>query len=192
MISIPRTVKYEAELDHQFKHTIMETSGCGEIWRCIQCGMCSATCPLSIYMDYTPRRIIAMVREGFKDEVLSSRTIWLCASCYGCTVVCPQNINITEIMYALKRHAIEEKKYPRNLPIPYLARAFFQWVHDHGRNAEFWVVFNVWRRISLFRLLAMAPMGLRLLMKGRMPLRKERIANQAQLRKLLSNLNREA
>ncbi len=31
---------------------------------CIQCGTCSGTCPLSLYMDFTPRRIIALVRTG--------------------------------------------------------------------------------------------------------------------------------
>ena len=54
--------------------------------RCIQCGTCSATCPVAEFMDYSPREIIEMIRGNFKKEVLSSNTIWYCASCYHCTV----------------------------------------------------------------------------------------------------------
>ena len=57
-------------------------------------------------MDYTPRQIIAMINLGMKEQVLESNTFWYCASCYHCTVRCPQDINITELMYALKRYSI--------------------------------------------------------------------------------------
>ena len=77
---IERTIKYEAELDHQFAVDIAGKPGGEQLYSCIQCGTCSATCPLSIYMDYTPRRIVAMTRAGFKEEVLNSFTIWLCSS----------------------------------------------------------------------------------------------------------------
>ena len=67
----------------------------------LQCGLCSGNCPLSLYMDYTPRRLMHLSREGFKDEVLRSNSIWLCTTCYNCMVQCPKGINITHLMYAL-------------------------------------------------------------------------------------------
>ena len=78
---------------------------------CIQCGTCSGTCPVAGYMDHTPRQIIAMINQGMKDQVLESNTFWYCASCYHCTVRCPQEINITELMYALKRYSIWKSRY---------------------------------------------------------------------------------
>ena len=71
---------------------------------------------MSAYMDYTPRRLIAMTRAGMKDEVLGSFSIWVCASCYACTAACPKQIPITDIMYALKRTAIREGVHPTPLP----------------------------------------------------------------------------
>jgi len=94
--------------------------------------LCSGLCPLSTYMDFTPRRIIAMIRAGFKREVLSSQTCWLCASCYACTVECPKEVKITDIMYATKRLAIREGVYPKRFAIPVLAREFFSAVENHG------------------------------------------------------------
>ncbi len=75
-----------------------------------------APVPLSIYMDFTPRRIMTLVREGFRKEALSSQTIWLCASCYSCAVHCPQDIHITDVMYSLKREAIKDKLVSEAFP----------------------------------------------------------------------------
>ncbi len=189
MEAIQRTIKYEADLSPQFSEKIHQMDGGASLWRCIQCGLCSATCPLSIYMDYTPRRIMAMTREGFKDEVLGSRTIWLCASCYACTVLCPQNVEVTHIMYHLKQMAIQEKRYPRNFPIPVLAREFSRYVREHGRASEFWVVFRTWRKIALGRLLRMIPQGIRLWRLKRLPFGHHGIRQRRQLKQILAQMN---
>lgn len=192
MARIQRTIKYEAELDKNFPREIASIPGCENLLDCIQCGNCSGICPLSIYMDYTPRRIIAMTREGFKKEVLSSLTIWLCASCYACTVNCPAGIKITDIMYALKRRAIEEKVYPRRFPIPVLARAFFDMVRNHGRNTESRVVMSLWLKTNLLKLLRNAPLGWALMRKGRMPLRQEEVRGKEEIAAIMAALGREA
>ena len=59
-------------------------------------------------MDLTPRQLIGMFRAGAIEELLQSRTIWICASCYHCTLRCPAQIKITDLIYALKRIAIDE------------------------------------------------------------------------------------
>jgi L-lactate utilization protein LutB len=97
-----------------------------KIFSCLQCGTCGSACPVSVYMDYTPRRLIGMVREGFKQEVVTSFAIWLCASCYERSVRCPAGIRVTEVMYALKRVAIREGIYPRRFPVPVLAKEFIE------------------------------------------------------------------
>ena len=66
-----RKVQYESELDHHFVDEITSIPGGDKLYSCIQCGTCSGMCPLSHHMDYTPRQIIAMIRAGFKREVLS-------------------------------------------------------------------------------------------------------------------------
>lgn len=126
-------------------------------------------------MDLTPRRVIAMVREGFREDVLKSKTIWLCASCYACSVECPQNINITDVMYQLKREAIRSNFYPKRFPIPVLAQEFYELVRRRGRNSEFWVVLRMAIRSNPLILFSMARTGWNLWRTGRLPLRMERI-----------------
>ena len=100
-LEIERRIKYESEVNPGFGKEIASLSGGEDLYSCIQCGTCSSTCPMSIYMDFTPRRVIAMTRAGFEKEVLSNNTVWLCASCYACSVDCPKQIRITDVMYAL-------------------------------------------------------------------------------------------
>src|ERR1017187_2705120 len=123
--------------------------------------------PLSIYMDFCPRRIISLVREGFREDALRSQTIWLCASCYSCAVHCPRQIHITDLMYSLKREAIQEKLYPPRFPIPVLAQEFYKMVRRYGRSSELWLVLRIALRPNPFQFLTMARMGLQLIRPGR-------------------------
>jgi heterodisulfide reductase subunit C len=190
-LSVKREIKYQEELDPDFCEMIAALPGGEDLHRCMQCGTCSSTCPMSIYMDHTPRQIMAMTRAGFREEVLASNTIWLCASCYACTVDCPKQIKVTDVMYALKRKAIEEKAYPRQFPIPVLAREFFKSVWHTGRSNEGWIVVRMWLKTSPIRLLRQAGLGLKLLFRGRLSLRTERMkGDRDQMRRLLLNVER--
>ncbi len=137
-------------------------------------------------MDFTPRRIIALVREGFRSDALSSQTIWLCASCYSCTVHCPQNVHITDVMYSLKREAIKYRMFPKRFPIPVLAREFYELVRRYGRNSEVWLVLRMALKSNPFVLFTMAKSGWGLLRTGRMSLRQDRIKRIQELQRELA------
>jgi len=188
-MQIQRTIKYEADRVRGFADEIMSLAGCDQLKSCIQCGTCSGTCPLSIYMDYTPRQIMALVRADFKHEVLRSRTIWLCASCYACTVECPRNIRITDIMYALKQRAIQEGVYPRRFPIPVLAHEFSAMARRYGRITETLLVLRLFLKSNWTALFRSWRLGLGLLRTGRFSLRRERIAGRQQLEQMLATVN---
>jgi heterodisulfide reductase subunit C len=184
-MEIERKVKYEAELDKGFLGEIIELSHCEEIERCIQCGTCSSSCPMAVYMDYPPRKIMAMIKGGFKEEVLKSFTIWLCSSCYTCTVRCPAQIKITDVMYALKRKAIREKVYPAHFSIPILDKEMSKLITSNGRNSEFWLVSRLYLKTNPFGLFKFIPIGWKLIKAGRLSLKKESIKHKKQLRKLV-------
>ncbi len=144
-------------------------------------------------MDITPRRLIAMANAGFKYEVLSSFAVWLYSSCYSCVVSCPKEVKITDIMYAFKRRAIEEKVVPHpKFAIPILARAFSNMVKRYGRITESWLVIKLSFRIGLVSLLGMASLGMNLLRTGRMRLGKEKVKNRDQIKKIFNALEAKA
>jgi len=177
--------RYAEDVNPAFPVEIMAKPGGEALRDCIQCGTCSGACPLAVHMDLTPRCLIALTRAGLERDVLESATPWLCASCYECQVRCPRGIKVTDVMYALKRRAIEKGLYPKRFPIPVLARAFYHMVAANGRNSESRLVIELALRTRPLSLLKMAPVGLKLLRTGRMALRQDRIEATAQLKAIL-------
>lgn len=186
-----RKIRYEAELAPQFAAEIASIPGGDKLYSCIQCGTCSGMCPLSHYMDFTPRQIIAMIRAGFKGEVLSSYTTWLCASCYACTVECPMDIKLTDVMYAAKRLAIREGVYPKRFPIPVLASEFFRSVERSGRSSETWLLLRLYLKTNPLKMLGQAGLGLKLWLRGRLGLKRERVERTDELHRMLKVLEKE-
>ncbi|UCE75276.1 MAG: 4Fe-4S dicluster domain-containing protein [Methanomassiliicoccales archaeon] len=98
----------EDELDSQFKYEILKEPGGENFLRCMQCGTCTASCPVkAIDPDYNCRRIIRRALIGDKEHVLNSKFIWMCSTCYSCYERCPQDVKITELMFALKNIAVK-------------------------------------------------------------------------------------
>jgi heterodisulfide reductase subunit C len=178
--------KFEAELEPGFAAEIAaEVDGGERLHQCIQCGTCSSVCPVSAYMDLTPRRMIAMARAGARDDVLRSFTPWVCTSCYACTVECPKKIPITEIMHALRRIALREKTYPRRFTIPVMTEEFVDLIHDRGRSTESWISMKLYLKTNPAQLVKNASIGQRLMRQGRFGLRREAIRDRQKLRALL-------
>ncbi len=178
-------MKYQREAEPEWSERVRSLPGCERVSSCIQCGTCSGTCPLSIYMDYTPRKIVQLVREGFRSDALSCQTIWLCASCYSCGVHCPQQIKITDMMYSLKREAIREKMYPARFPIPVLAQEFFSMVKRRGRSSETWLILRLALKSNPFILLSLMRTGFNLFRTGRISLKSEGIDRTHELERLM-------
>ena len=185
VMKVRPTIKYEADRVRGFGREVMNVPGCGQLESCIQCGTCSGVCPLSIYMDHTPRQVMALTREDFKSEVLRSRTIWLCASCYACTVECPQEIRITDIMYELKQRAIHEGIYPKRFPIPILAHDFSEMVRKNGRITEMILVIKLFLKTSWIAALGNWRLGIDLMRTGRFSLATEKIKRHEDIGRMM-------
>jgi heterodisulfide reductase subunit C len=187
--AIVRTIKLESDRVPGFGREIMTVPGCERLESCIQCGTCSGVRPLSIYMDFTPRQVMALTRADFKHEVLQSQTIWLCASCYACAVECPQEIRITDIMYELKQRALREGVYVRRFPIPVLAREFSEMVRKNGRITELILVVRLFLKTDWLAALGNWRLGLDLLRTGRFSLKTERIRDSAAIDRMLATID---
>jgi quinone-modifying oxidoreductase subunit QmoC len=180
--------KQESELRTAFLEQVDLIPDGNRIKQCIQCGTCTGSCPVSYAMDITPRKVIALFRAGEVGTVLRSRTIWICASCYACTVRCPAAIKITDIMYAFKRIAMQQKIYPKHFPIHALSSSFVRIVDRFGRNHEVKLLLNYGLKTNPFKLVSSIPMGWRLWSKGRVPLKSERIRDRRGLSGIIARV----
>ncbi len=80
---------------------IVQISG-QRIQDCIQCGKCSASCPASEGMDILPHQVIRLLQTGELDKVIESETLWSCASCFTCSERCPRDIDIANVLEAVR------------------------------------------------------------------------------------------
>ncbi len=104
------------KLDPNFKYEIAAKPGGENIKKCFACGTCTAGCPVfHVEHEYNPRKIIRMILLGMREQVLSSRIIWLCAQCYTCSANCPQDVDFSDIMFALRDMAVKEGYAPPDL-----------------------------------------------------------------------------
>ena len=153
---------------------------------CIQCGTCAGSCPAANQMQFSPRTINAMVKAGMRDEVLSSNSMWLCLSCYLCTERCPRGVQVTDIMYALKRLAIRHNGGDNYwAPAPVLERTFVDCVNLTGRLSEVGLTGGYFWRTNPFKALTMIPLGLKLLSHRRLPIIPSRVEGRQELRAMI-------
>jgi len=75
---------------------------------CYHCHKCTAGCPTAFAMQYGPDRILRLIQFGQQERLLSSRDPWLCLECEMCGAHCPNDIDIGEVMLALKELASRE------------------------------------------------------------------------------------
>jgi heterodisulfide reductase subunit C len=182
----PIKIKREAELREAFLKEVAGMPHGEKIKNCIQCGTCTATCPVSRWMDITPRQVVALFRAGMIEEILHSRTIWICASCYACRVRCPSGIKVTETLYALKRLAMEKKVFPKRFPIHVLSEAFVSNLQKYGRNFELGLGIRYYLATNPLKLMSGARFGLAMMKRGRMAIRPSKIKKVREVRAIIN------
>ena len=177
--------KKESALRAAFLYQVLNIPGGEKIKRCIQCGTCTGSCPVSYTMDIPPREIIALFRAGDIESIFSSLTIWICASCYACTVRCPMGIKVTDIFYALKRTAMEKNLFPKRFPVYVLSRSFIKMANLFGRSYEIGLLAVYYLRTKPLKLFGLMPLGYRLWRRGRVSILPKRVKQRRQLADIL-------
>jgi heterodisulfide reductase subunit C len=166
------TTKVKGEIDFSDRRGSEDLAPVREmVQTCIQCGTCTGSCPNEFAMDATPRRLWRLVLTGQKEEIFQSKTFSLCSSCYYCTLRCPRGLPLTEAMGTLKQMAAREGLARHRQSILFY-KSFLESVRRHGRvrEMEFMTLyFNAMKNPLLP--LRFAALGIKLMLKGKVPLR---------------------
>ncbi len=176
-----------ATIDPTFVRLVSERSG-QVIAGCYACQKCTVGCPTAPSMDYAPDKVLKLVQFGWKEAVLRSSSIWLCAACDVCGKRCPNNINIAAVMDALKQLAVEGGYTGRERRIPAFHRSFLGSIQGWGRIHE--VTMLVLYKLRSRDLLADLDLGVKLVLKGKMPLLPRRIKGLGAVRGLFHKVAR--
>lgn len=168
--------------ESDLKQIFMERYHGREIEKCIQCGTCSGSCPLAEQMDFGPRQLFAMAREGDMNEVLHANTMWFCVSCYQCVVKCPRGISITEHMYSLKKMAAAAGIRPPKML--HLYQSFNMPVEQFGRLTDLTAMAGFGLRHPVDAA-ANIMLGAKMALRGRLDIRPATLRHPEGLRRVL-------
>ena len=162
------------ESRRDFIKEVMKMPGGEKILQCIQCGSCTGGCPTMFAMDYSPMQIIKMIKLGMKEKVLSSSTIWVCSTCYTCATRCPRNVDFPTLMMSLRNKNIQENLVTDSAKSNF-HKYFFEVITKYGRIHEPELLVKLLDMTNFGSILHNARLGLRLLKRGKMHLRAQKI-----------------
>lgn len=156
------------------------------VQKCYQCGKCTAGCPVAFAMDYKPNQVIRMVQLGMKDELLKSNTIWICSSCSTCSTRCPCNVEVANVMEALRIMAWKSGTAPAGKAkyVEVMYDALLGTVEKYGRTFEVGLVLQ--NNLKSGKLFNGADMGLPMFQKGKLRLTPTKVQGAAEVARIFA------
>lgn len=103
---------------------------------CMQCGVCSGSCPLGKDWEHSPQKLFMMIRAGKREEVLTTDSMWNCTSCYNCIARCPRGVQITHIMHGLAHYSKKLGLAPKHQQTEMFSQRFWDNMMKKGRVNE--------------------------------------------------------
>lgn len=144
MNTINKPELLDFEMDREFLDLLKEMSG-QDPARCMQCGKCTAGCPAAFAYDFSPTQVMRLAQEGRKDLLLACKSVWLCLSCHACAERCPMEIDVTAVMGALRRTALDHGRVSEK-SVEKFHESFLDSVRKNGRIHELGAMLGYVRR----------------------------------------------
>jgi len=154
------------------------------VYKCYQCGKCSAGCPVaSVEMEYPPSVIMRLLQtEDPENEELikKSYAIWVCLTCEMCYTRCPMEIDIPKVMDYVRQVSIQENKVHKNAKsIVASHEAFLSSIKKTGRLHELGFVMAY--KFKTFELMKDSTLAPEMMKKGKLHIFAEKIKDTAHI-----------
>ncbi|PMB07370.1 succinate dehydrogenase [Fischerella thermalis CCMEE 5273] len=191
--------------EREFLQTPQERSRLDQTGNCIMCGACFSECngfevnskfvgPHALAKAY---RMVADNRDSETENRLEkynegTQGVWGCTRCFYCNSVCPMDVAPLDQITKIKQEILAHKQKSDSRSIRH-RKVLVELVKAGGwideRQFALQVVGNYFR--DLRGLLGIAPLGLRMLAKGKFPLSFEPSEGTQQVRSLIEGIEQE-
>lgn len=188
--------------EREFLQTPEERSRLDQTGNCIMCGACYSECnarevnPTFVgpHALAKAQRMVADSRDGARENRLekyhqATAGVWGCTRCYMCNAVCPMEVAPMDQIGKIKQEILDRKDEQDSRQIRH-RKVMINLVKQGGwideRKFGLQVVGNYFR--DLQGLISLGPLGLRMLVRGKFPLRFEPSAGVSQVRSLIESV----
>jgi succinate dehydrogenase / fumarate reductase iron-sulfur subunit len=188
--------------EREFLQTPEERSRLDQMGNCIMCGACYSECNArEVNSDFVgphalakAQRMVADSRDPTKESRLEAynqgtQGVWGCTRCYMCNAVCPMDVAPMDQIGKIKQEILDRKDDQASRQIRH-RKVLIDLVKQGGwideRKFGLQVVGNSFR--DLQGLISLGPLGLRMLVRGKFPLRFESSMGASQVRSLIESV----
>ncbi len=123
------------EVDNKLAEEIRENCRI-DIEKCLECGKCSGGCSNAHIFDYTPRKIVQMIKLGQEKKLMEMDALWSCVSCQLCVDRCPSGISVAKIMDYLREKGHKNNIKPTRENVLLFHEIVLNSVNNSGRLNE--------------------------------------------------------
>jgi heterodisulfide reductase subunit C2 len=150
-------------IERSFLDQVIARSG-QNLRECLQCGKCSGSCPITSQTVGGPRRLIAKILTGMREQALEDATWWYCVSCGSCASRCPVEINMYAVATTMCEMASEEGVKASEPAIHLFEDLFLKSVQKYGRVQELKTVMQF--NLKSFKPFKDAAVGIKMMLRG--------------------------
>lgn len=158
---------------------------CGvEIDRCYECGKCTGGCSTGHMLDFTPRKIVQLIRLGAEELLLRIDTLSLCVSCQLCVDRCPSGIDLPRIIDYLRQKAAQQGIAPQRGKVYLFNKLFLEFIKRRGRISELLLMSSF--KLNTGEYTKDAALGWKLFLKGKLRLFAPKVKGVENMRRIFS------
>jgi heterodisulfide reductase subunit C2 len=184
MVTDPYTPLRLDKIDSPLKNELKDLFGI-DVDTCLECGKCSGGCSNAHVFDYTPRKIVQLVKLGAEETLMKMDALWICLSCQLCLDRCPSGIDIPRILDYLR-----EKAHRKGIPASRPAVGLFddlmlEQIRKSGRISEVGLMLRFKSATGDYG--KDAELGVRMFLKGKLNPFSPSVKNIEDVRRLYNN-----
>ena len=120
-------------------------------WYCVECGKCSAVCPITPWESRsytTPRVLVEKALNSNAEDVFDDPLLWSCLTCKRCSELCPSDVFFSEFVRDFRQlarsngrcgdctHGEVIQTWGRMMTNPDLAQNRLEWLNNELKISE--------------------------------------------------------
>jgi len=172
------------EIDNALQREVKEKLDV-DIETCLECGKCSGGCSNGHIFDYTPRKIVQMVKLGDEETLEGMDALWACLSCQLCLDRCPSGIDIPRILDYLREKAVKRGVKATRPHVHLFMGLMLEQAGEKGRVSEVPLMIRFKKKTGQY--LMDAGLGFRMFLKGKLSFSPSRMRKPEDLKKCLGD-----
>lgn len=171
------------QVNSSLQEEIKEACGV-DIEMCLECGKCSGGCSNAHIFDFTPRKMVQLVKLGDEERLLHMDALWTCVGCQLCVDRCPSHIDIPSIMDHMREKAKRNGIKAKRDSIEIFYDLMLESIRKTGRVAE--APLTIKHNLRTRQYLKDADLGRQMFFKGKLKPFSPKVKNVEPVRNLFT------